>query len=117
MLTDGQWTALELRIEACRPVAKVAPQNLHQTMSAIVWRHQNGARWRAVPEVLGPWWKAVQTYADRRVVRSVNLGADIAVTCHTRFVGGRRAGTAPPFIGLAKAARRPELSRRVDCQW
>jgi len=62
MLTDGQWAALEPRIEACRPPAKVAPQNLRQTMSAIVWRHQNGAKWRAVPEVLGPWWKAAQTF-------------------------------------------------------
>lgn len=62
MLTDGQWAALEPLIEACRPPAKVAPQNLRQTMSAIVWRHQNGAKWRAVPDVLGPWWKAAQTF-------------------------------------------------------
>ncbi len=62
MLTDGQWAALEPLVEACRPPAKVAPQNLRQTMSAIVWRHQNGAKWRAVPEVLGRWWKAAQTF-------------------------------------------------------
>ncbi len=62
MLTDGQWAALEPLVEACRPPAKVAAQNLRQTMSAIVWRHQNGAKWRAVPEVLGPWWKAPQTF-------------------------------------------------------
>ena len=55
MLTDGQWASLEPLIEACRPSAKVAPQNLRQMMSAILWRHQNGAKWRAVPEVLGPW--------------------------------------------------------------
>jgi transposase len=58
MLTDGQWTVLEPVIEACRP-AKVAPQNLRQTMSAILWRHQNRAKWRAVPEMLGS-WKAAQ---------------------------------------------------------
>ncbi len=62
MLTDGQWAALEPLIEACRPPAKVASQNLRQTMSAIIWRHQNGAKWRAVPEMLGPWWKAAQTF-------------------------------------------------------
>ncbi len=62
MLTDGQWAALEPLIETCRPLAKVAPQNLRQTMSAILWRHQNGAKWRAVPEVLGPWWKAAQIF-------------------------------------------------------
>jgi transposase len=62
MLTNGQWAALEPLIEACRPPAKVAPQNLRHTMSAILWRHQNGDKWRAVPEVLGPCWKATQTF-------------------------------------------------------
>lgn len=62
MLTDGQWAALEPVIEACRPPAKVAPKDLRRTMDAILWRHQNGAKWRAVPEVLGPWWKAAQTF-------------------------------------------------------
>jgi len=62
MLTDGQWVVLGPLIEACRPPAKVAPKDLRQTMSAIMWRHQNGAKWRAVPEVLGPWWKAAQTF-------------------------------------------------------
>jgi len=51
MLTDGQWAALKPLVETCRPPAKVAPQNLRQTMDAIFWRHQNGAKWRAVPEV------------------------------------------------------------------
>lgn len=62
MLTDGQWAALEPVIEACRPPAKVAPKDLRRTIDAILWRHQNGAKWRAVPEVLGPWWKAAQTF-------------------------------------------------------
>jgi len=70
MLTNGQWAALEPLVEERRPPAKVAPQNLRQTMSAIVWRHQNGAKWRAVPEVLGPWWKAAQTF-----IRWSRLGA------------------------------------------
>ncbi len=52
----------EPQIEAGRSPAKVAPQNLRQTMSAIVWRHRKGAKWRAVPEVRGPWWKAAQTF-------------------------------------------------------
>jgi len=49
-------------VEACRPVAKVPSQTLRQTMSAIVWRHENGAKWRAVPNELGPWWRAAQTF-------------------------------------------------------
>lgn len=31
-------------------------------MEAIVWRHRNGATWRAVPAELGPWWRAAQTF-------------------------------------------------------
>lgn len=57
-----QWATLEPLIEACRPPAKVAPKGLRQTIDAILWRHQNGAKWRAVPDVLRPWWKAAQTF-------------------------------------------------------
>ena len=62
MLTDGQWAALEPLIETCRPAAKAAPKDLRQTMGAILWRHQNGAKWWAVPGELGLWWKAAQTF-------------------------------------------------------
>ena len=56
MLTDERWAVLEPLVEACRPAAKVPPRNLRRTVSAIVWRHQNGPKWRALPEKLGPWW-------------------------------------------------------------
>jgi transposase len=62
MLTDERWAMLEPLIEACRPAAKVPPQHLRRTISAIVWRHDNGAKWRAVPAELGPWWMAAQTF-------------------------------------------------------
>ena len=62
MLTNAQWGLLEPLIEACRPPAKVPPQHLRRTISAILWRHTNGAKWRAVPDVLGPWWMAAQTF-------------------------------------------------------
>ena len=56
MLTDAQWAVLEPLVEACRPPAKVPAGNLRRTVSAIFWRHQNGAKWRALPEEFGPWW-------------------------------------------------------------
>lgn len=62
MLTDAQWAELEPLIEACRPKGKTPPQDLRQTISAILWRHQNGAAWRAIPAELGPWWKAAQIF-------------------------------------------------------
>ena len=62
MLTDTQWGKLELLIEACRPKGKTPPQDLRRTISAIVWRHQNGAKWRAIAAELGPWSRAAQTF-------------------------------------------------------
>jgi transposase len=69
MLTDAQWRRLEPLIEACRPQGKTPPQDLRRTMSAIVWRHQNGAKWRAIPAELGPWSRAAQTF-----IRWAHLG-------------------------------------------
>jgi transposase len=53
MLTDAQWAMLEPLLEICRPTGKTAPQDLRRTLSAILWRHQNGAKWRSVPAELG----------------------------------------------------------------
>ena len=54
MLTDAQWAMLEPLIEACRPKGKTPPRDLRRTMSAILWRHQNGAKGRSVPSELRP---------------------------------------------------------------
>ena len=58
MLTNAQWALLEPLSDACRPKGKTAPHDLRRTMSAILWRHQNGAKWRSVPAELGPWSRA-----------------------------------------------------------
>jgi transposase len=62
MLSDAQWALLEPLIEICRPRGKTPPQDLRRTMAAILWRHQNGAKWRSVPKDLGPWWRAAQIF-------------------------------------------------------
>src|SRR5215207_4601968 len=68
MLTDGAWMSLEPLLEACRPKGKTPlkgktpPRDLRRTLSAIVWRHQNGAKWRAIPADMGPWSRAAQTF-------------------------------------------------------
>ena len=62
MLTDELWAVLEPLVEARRPPAKVASSNLRRTIGAILWRHQNGAKWRALPEGFGPWRMAAQTF-------------------------------------------------------
>ena len=69
VLTDARWTELEPLINAVRPPCKVPHEDLRQTIEAILWRHQNGAKWRAIPGELGPWWRAAQTF-----IRWAHLG-------------------------------------------
>jgi transposase len=69
MLTDAKWAEFEPLVEACRPKGKTPPQDLRRTIAASVWRHQNGAKWRAIPAELGPWSRAAQI-----VIRWARLG-------------------------------------------
>ena len=57
---DDVWALWAPLMEAVRPKGKTAPQDLRRTLSAIVWRHTNGTKWRSVPPHLGPWWRAAQ---------------------------------------------------------
>ena len=63
VLTDAQWAELAPLIEQCRPPHKAPHDNLRRTIEAIIWRHDNGAKWRSIPPHLGPsWWMAAQTF-------------------------------------------------------
>ena len=62
VLTDAQWAELAPLIEQCRPPHKTEHKNLRRTIEAIIWRHENGAKWRSIPPHLGPWWMAAQTF-------------------------------------------------------
>src|SRR3954447_20146507 len=53
VLTDAQWADLAPLIEQCRPAHKAEHVNLRRTIEAIVWRHDNGAKWRSIPPHLG----------------------------------------------------------------
>src|SRR3712207_6671186 len=62
VFTDVQWGAIEPLFEAVRPQTGRELTNLRRTIEAIIWRMQNGAKWRAIPGELGPWWMAAQTF-------------------------------------------------------
>ena len=47
---------------AVPPAPQTEHKNLRRTIEAIVWRHENGAKWRSIPPHLGPWWMAAQTF-------------------------------------------------------
>ena len=100
---------MEPLIEACRPKGKTPPQDLRRTISAIVWRHQNGAKWRAIPAELGPWSRAAQTFIRwarlgvwERLLRlaqerGIQLGMTVldgtSIRAHQKSTGGPKRGT------------------------
>ena len=62
VLTDAQWAVLEPLVLMVRPRGKTPHEDLRRTLEAIIWRHRNGATWRAMPAELGAWWAAAQTF-------------------------------------------------------
>ena len=108
MLTDGAWMDLEPLIEACRPKGKTPPQDLRRTIAAILWRHENGAKWRAIPAELGPWSRAAQTFIrwarlgvwERLLLLAQEQGVQLGMTfldgtsirAHQKAAGAARKG-------------------------
>ncbi len=126
MLTDAQWALLERLIEVCRPRGKTAPQDLRRTLSAILWRHQNGAKRRSVPSELGPWSRAAQAFIrwarlgvwERLLGLAQEKGVELGMTfldgtsirAHQKAAGARRKGALKlrvrPETHEARANRR-----------
>ena len=106
VLTDAQWAALAPLIEAVRPHGKTEPHDLRRTVEAILWRHDNGAKWRAIPAELGPWWRAAQTFIRwakkgvwERLLALVQESMPVAPT------SAWRSSTGPAYVRAhAKAA-------------
>jgi transposase len=111
-LTDERWAALEPLVEACRPHAKVPPANLRRTVEAIVWRCRNGATWRAVPEELGPWWKAAQLFIRWARLgvwdRLLDLAKERGVALGMTFLDGTSVRAHAKAAG---ASKKEELGR------
>src|SRR6185312_14930963 len=87
-----------------------------RTVEAIVWRHANGAKWRAVPAELGPWWRAAQLFIRWAKLgvwprlaqaRGVELGMAFldgtSIRAHPKAAGAPKKGGPRPS---ATAARR-----------
>ena len=112
MLSDAQWAKLEPLVDACRPKGKTPLQDLRRTLSAILWRHQNGAKWRAIPAELGPWWRAAQVFIrwarqgvwerllalvqERRVALGLTFLDGTNVRAHQKAAGAARRGDLGP---------------------
>src|SRR6187549_885430 len=90
------------------PRGKTEPVALRETIEAIVWRHQNGAKWRSVPPDLVPWWRAAQTFIrwghlgvwerllERVQERGVDLGMAFldgtSIRAHHKAAGASKKG-------------------------
>jgi transposase len=108
MLGEAEWTKLKPLIEACRPKGKTPPQDLRRTISAILWRHQNGAKWRSIPAELGPWARAAQSFIrwarlgvwERLLLLAQERGVQLGMTfldgtsirAHQKAAGAARKG-------------------------
>jgi transposase len=62
ILSDGEWSRLKEALDAARSGTGRPLKEDRKTVEAIVWRQGNGAKWRAVPSELGPWWRAAQLH-------------------------------------------------------
>src|SRR3954470_14577866 len=136
ILSDAAWAIWEPLIEEVRPRGKTPPKELRRTISAIFWRHQNGAKWRSIPAELGPWWLAAQLFIrwakqgvwERLLELVQQHGIALGMTFSTAPTSGlttrRRAhkkGGRQPSARCARGAW--PLSRRLwheslrDCGW
>ena len=116
-LTDVQWTVLVPLIEECRPKGKTQHHDLRRTIEAIIWRHQNGAKWRAIPGALGPWWMAAQTF-----IRWAKLGVwerllaraqEDRVTLGMTFLDGTNIRAHQKAVGAAKKGQTEHSATRA----
>ncbi len=109
VLTDAQWEVLAPLIEACRPPYKTDHHDLRRTIEAIIWRHDNGAKWRQIPAELGPWWMAAQTFSrwghlgawERLLAMAQERGVALGMT----FLDGPNIRAHQKAAGAAKKAR------------
>ena len=109
VISDERRAVLEPLLNEVRPWAARPIQDLRRTIEAIVWRHDNGAKWRSIPSELGPWWRAAQTFIrwsklrvrERRLRRmqerrGLALGRvfldGTVIRAHPRAAGARKEG-------------------------
>lgn len=102
---------------------------MRRTIEAIIWRHDNGAKWRAIPAELGPWWMAAQCFNrwgrlgvwERllSVAQERAGGADLgmafldgsSIRAHAKAAGAaKKGGPAPSGTSARRLAARAAAS-------
>jgi transposase len=88
VLTDAQWAKFEAAIAAAKIRGARPRTEDRRTIEAIIWRLDNGAKWRSIPAELGDWHHA------RSVAASVEA------------LGRSRGGLGTKIVGVCDAAGR-----------
>lgn len=70
ILTDAQWAKFEVAIKAANIRGARPRHEDRRTIEAIIWRLDNGAKWRSIPAELGDWHHACLPFR-RWAVRGV----------------------------------------------
>ena len=87
ILSEGAWARLKAALDAARSGTGRPFPDERRTVEAVIWRQRNGAKWRAVPAELGPWWKAAQLH-----IRWSRTGVWERVFAHLRDAGRPELG-------------------------
>jgi len=58
VLTDAEWAKFEAAIEAVNIRGARPRREDRRTIEAIIWRIDNGAKWRSIPAEFGDWHHA-----------------------------------------------------------
>ena len=123
VISDELWSVLEPLLNDVRPWAARPIKNFRRTIEAIVWRHDNGAKWRSIPSELGPWWMAAQIFIRwsklgvwERLLRLVQerCGCELGmvfldgtvVRAHHKAAGARKEGRTAEESADAQALGR-----------
>lgn len=87
ILSGADWSRLKAALDAARSGTGRPFPDERRTVEAVVWRQRNGAKWRAVPPELGPWWKAAQLH-----IRWSRSGVWARAFAHLRDAGRPELG-------------------------
>jgi transposase len=127
VLTDAQWAKFEAAIAAVKLRGARPRKDDRRTIEAIIWRLDNGAKWRSIPAELGNWHHAYLRFRrwamrgvwDRIMAHVVAEGEpQLAFACIDGTVARahqKAAGARPskPTAWVCDSIARPVMIRRL----
>ena len=114
VLSDAQWAKFEAAIAAVK-LRKARPRKEdRRTIEAIIWRLDNGAKWRSIPAELGDWHHAYLRYR-RWAVSGVwdRIMAHVVAASEPKLAFACIDGTVARAHQKAAGARPSKPTRRV----